>query len=43
MPVRGISPTVNRAGIHAYQDGTERLLSLIRGRDEAFMRLRWTF
>jgi hypothetical protein len=43
MPVNGIAPTQNRAGPHAYQDGTERLLSLIRNRDEAFMRIRWTF
>jgi hypothetical protein len=43
MPVNGIAPTINRAGPHAYQDGTEHLLSLIRNRDEAFMRIRWTF
>jgi hypothetical protein len=43
MPVRGFAPTGNRAGPHTYEDGTERLLSLIRHRDEAFMRVRWTF
>jgi hypothetical protein len=43
MPLNGIGPTANRAGENAYTDGTERLLSLIRGRDEAFMRIRWTF
>jgi hypothetical protein len=43
MPMRGIAPVSNRAGVHAYQDGTEQLLSLIRNRDEAWLRLRYTF
>ncbi|MDJ0848696.1 MAG: hypothetical protein QNK04_09985 [Myxococcota bacterium] len=43
MPVNGFAPTANRAGPQAYTDGVERLLSLIRNRDEAFMRIRWTF
>jgi hypothetical protein len=43
MPLRGIAPVSNRAGAHAYEDGTEQLLSLIRNRDEAWMRLRYTF
>jgi hypothetical protein len=43
MPLQGFAPAANRAGPHAYEDGVEHLLSLIRNRDEAFMRLRWTF
>ena len=43
MPVRGFAPAGNRAGPRAYQDGTENLLALIRKRDEAFLRVRWTF
>jgi hypothetical protein len=43
MPMRGIAPVSNRGGEHAYEDGTEQLLSLIRNRDEAWMRLRYTF
>jgi hypothetical protein len=43
MPLTGYAPVSNRAGPHAYEDGVERLLSLIRKRDEAFMRVRWTF
>jgi hypothetical protein len=43
MPVTGFAPASNRAGNHAYEDGVDRLLSLIRRRDEAFIRLRWTF
>jgi hypothetical protein len=43
MPVRGFAPDANRAGPNAYNDGVTRLLSLISRRDEAWMRLRWTF
>ena len=43
MPVRGFAPVGNRAGPNTYENGTENLLSLIRHRDEAFMRIRWTF
>jgi hypothetical protein len=43
MPVRGLSPAVNRAGSDAYQNGVDNFLSIVRKRDEVFMRLRWTF
>ena len=43
MPVTGIAPVTNRAGRRAYQNGNEQLLNLIKRRDEAFLRLRWTF
>jgi hypothetical protein len=43
MPVRGFAPSVNRADDHIYKDGTENVLSVIRNRDEAYFRLRWTF
>ena len=43
MPITGFAPKTNRAGSNAYRDGTENLLSLVRRRDEAFLRVRWTF
>ena len=43
MPVRGLAPVTNRAGGHAYEDGTEFFISNIRHRDEAYLRIRWTF
>ncbi|NIW37438.1 MAG: hypothetical protein GWN32_13240 [Gemmatimonadetes bacterium] len=43
MPMRGLAPVSNRAGPHAYEDGTEFLISNFRHRDEAYMRIRWTF
>jgi len=47
MPLNEIAPPGNRApnknGHHAYKDGQDNLLSLIRHRDEAYIRLRWTF
>jgi len=43
MPLRGLSPVTNRSGKHAYEDGAEFLISNIRNRDEAFLRIRWTF
>jgi len=43
MPLRGLAPTTNRAGAHAYEDGSEFLISNFRQRDEAYLRIRWTF
>ncbi|MGI9589926.1 MAG: hypothetical protein ACR2P8_01055, partial [Myxococcota bacterium] len=43
MPINGFAPETNRAGRRAYQNGNQQLLNLIRRRDEAFLRLRWTF
>ncbi len=43
MPVNPIGPPVNRAGPNAYKDPGERFISNIRKRDEAWLRLRWTF
>jgi hypothetical protein len=43
MPVRDFAPTSNRVGENAYESGVDNLLSLVRKRDEVFLRLRWTF
>ncbi len=43
MPVRAFAPTSGRAGPNAYKDGVENGLSVINRRDEAFVRLRYTF
>jgi len=43
MPVQEFGPASNRAGPKAYEQGVDNLLSLIRKRDEVFLRLRWTF
>jgi hypothetical protein len=43
MGVNPIGPPTTRAGPNAYKNGTERFISNIRKRDEAFLRLRWTF
>jgi hypothetical protein len=43
MPVQGIAPNGTRAGPHTYENSVERLLANFRFRDEAFLRLRWTF
>ncbi|MEE2678233.1 MAG: hypothetical protein VX546_06600, partial [Myxococcota bacterium] len=43
MPLRGFAPRANRAGPHKYEDGVQRLLANFMRRDEAWMRLRWTF
>jgi hypothetical protein len=43
MPLRGLAPALNRTGANAYQEGVDNALSVIRRRDEVFMRLRWTF
>ena len=37
------SPTQVRAYPHAYDDGVENVLTVIRRRDEAYFRLRYTF
>jgi hypothetical protein len=43
MPVRAFAPTSTRAGPHAYDDGVENVLSVIKNRDEVFLRVRYTF
>jgi hypothetical protein len=43
MPLRAWAPTSNRAGQNAYEDGVENVLTAIHRRDEAFVRLRYTF
>jgi hypothetical protein len=43
MPVNEFGPPANRTGEKAYQTGVDNILSLIRKRDEVFLRLRWTF
>ncbi len=42
MPLNEISPAANRAGPDAYRSPVENVLSLIRDRDEVFLRLRYT-
>jgi len=42
MPINEIA-LQNRVGRHAYKDFTESGLSILRNRDEAFMRVRYTF
>ena len=43
MPLRELSPVVNRAGPGAYRDGVDNGLAGIRRRDEVFLKLRWAF
>jgi len=43
MPINEVGPASNRQGQHAYSDGVENGLSLVRDRDEVFFRLRYTF
>jgi hypothetical protein len=43
VPVRGFAPDANQAGQNAYRAGVDNLLSLIRRRDEVYLRIRWTF
>ena len=43
MGVNTIGPASPRAGPHAYMDGSEPGLSIVRDRDEVFMTLRYTF
>ena len=43
MPINEFGPPSNRSGPSANKVGVDNLLSLIRKRDEVFLRLRWTF
>ena len=43
MPLNGIGPAASRSGPNAYKDGTDNGLSLIRDRDEIYLRVRYTF
>ena len=43
MPINEIAPPSNRTGKYAYDVGVDNVLSVIRKRDEVFLRLRWTF
>jgi hypothetical protein len=43
MGVNTIGPASPRSGPHAYQDGSDPGLSIVRDRDEVFMTLRYTF
>ncbi|NQZ94939.1 MAG: hypothetical protein HRU01_00385, partial [Myxococcales bacterium] len=43
MPINSIGPPTNRAGANAYKVPVDNLLSLVRHRDEVFLRLRYTF
>ena len=43
MPINEVAPPSNRTGDNAYKVGVENGLSLIRKRDEVYLRLRWTF
>jgi hypothetical protein len=43
MPINSPAPVTTRFGRHAYDSFTEPGLSVIRERDEVFMRVRWTF
>ena len=43
MPVNGLAPTSERFGRNAYDSYFEPGLSLVRERDEIFLRLRYTF
>jgi len=43
MPVQEFGPPSNRVGEDVYKVGVDNILSLIRKRDEVFLRLRWTF
>jgi hypothetical protein len=43
MPVTGIAPSANRAGDSAYKNPVDNLISLVRDRDEVWLRLRYTF
>jgi hypothetical protein len=43
MPVQEFGPPANRVGRDANKVGVDNALSLIRQRDEVFLRLRWTF
>ena len=43
MGLMPFGPSSNRVGRDAYKDAAEQGLSLVRSRDEAFIRVRWTF
>jgi hypothetical protein len=43
MPLADFAPAANRSGPNAYETGVDNILSLVRKRDEVFLRLRWTF
>jgi hypothetical protein len=44
MPQRAFPPAANRAGgASGYHDGVDNMLSLLRDKDEVWMKLRWTF
>jgi len=43
MDINPIAPPVNRAGSNAYMQPVDNLLSLVRDRDEVYLRLRYTF
>ena len=43
MDINPIGPPVNRAGPNAYMQPVDNLLSLVRARDEVYLRLRYTF
>jgi hypothetical protein len=43
MPINELGPPSNRTGKYAYDTGVDNVLSVIRKRDEVFLRLRWTF
>ena len=43
MPVTGLAPTSERFGRNAFDSFFEPGLSLVRERDEIFLRLRYTF
>ncbi len=43
IPTNGIGPPSNEQGDWAYQGGAENGLSIVRDRDEVYLRLRYTF
>jgi len=43
MPVNEIAPAGDRNGANIFKDSVENGLSLVRNRDEVFLRLRYTF
>jgi hypothetical protein len=43
MPLQDFAPAANRTGGDTYENGVDNILSLVRKRDEVFLRLRWTF
>ena len=44
MPQRAFGPAGNRAGgVSGYHDGVDNMLSLLRDKDEVWLKLRWTF